>query len=43
MYLTAPTPFDETQILSMHFHVVSNTTSVIPFNYCISSVQALRD
>jgi hypothetical protein len=41
--LAAPTPFDKTKILSMQFHVVSNTTSVIPFDYCISNVRALKD
>ena len=43
MSLTDPVPFDETKILSMQFHVVSNTTSVIPFQYCISNVSALQD
>jgi hypothetical protein len=43
MALTAPMPFDKTKILSMHFHVVSNTTSVIPFSYCISNVTLLQD
>jgi hypothetical protein len=43
MSLPAPMPFDRTKILSMHFHVVSNTTAVIPFSYCISAVRALQD
>jgi hypothetical protein len=42
MYLTSPMPFDPTKILSMQFHVVSNTSSTIPFNYCISNVKALK-
>src|SRR5215831_14857999 len=43
MYLTSPTPFDPTMILSMQFHVVSNTSSTIPFMYCISNLKALTD
>jgi hypothetical protein len=43
MNLTSPMPFDKTKILSMHFHVVSNTTAAVPFSYCISNVRALRD
>ena len=39
----APTPFDRTKILSMHFHVVSNETSTVPFSYCISNLRALKD
>jgi hypothetical protein len=43
MYLTSPMPFDATKILSMQFHVVSNTSSTIPFQYCISNLTALHD
>jgi hypothetical protein len=39
----APMPFDKTKILSMHFHVVSNETSTVPFEYCISNLRALKD
>ena len=41
--LAAPVPFDPTKILSMQFHVVSNTTSEIPFSFCISNVYPLED
>jgi len=40
--LASPLPFDKTKILSMQFHVVSNETSTVPFNYCISNVRPLR-
>jgi hypothetical protein len=43
MYLTSPTPFDASKILSVQFHVVTNTSSTIPFSYCISNVYALTD
>ena len=43
MYLTSPTAFDPTKILSVQFHVVTNTSSTIPFNYCISKVKALHN
>jgi hypothetical protein len=43
MYLTPHMPFDKTKILSMQFHVVTNTSSSIPFTYCISNLQALTD
>jgi hypothetical protein len=43
MYLTAPAPFDPTQILSMQFHVVANTSTTIPFSYCISNLSVLQD
>ena len=39
----AAMPFDKTKILSMQFHVVANTSSIVPFSYCISNVSALRD
>jgi hypothetical protein len=41
MYLTGATPFDRTKIQSMQFHVVTNTSSAIPFEYCISNLKAL--
>ena len=41
--LTPPPPFDATKILSMQFHVVSNTTAAVPFSYCISHVYPLQD
>jgi len=43
MYLTSPTPFDPTKILSVQFHVVTNTSSTIPFSYCVSNVKALHN
>lgn len=43
MYLTPHMPFDKTKILSMQFHVVTNTSSSIPFGYCISDLRALTD
>lgn len=43
MYLTPHTPFDNTKILSMQFHVVTNTSSSIPFMYCITNLKALTD
>jgi hypothetical protein len=43
MYLTAPTPFDKSKIVSMQFHVVANTSSSIPFMYCISNLTPLHD
>jgi hypothetical protein len=43
MYLTSPMPFDKTKILSMQFHVVSNTSSTIPFQYCISNLRSLTN
>jgi hypothetical protein len=42
-YLATPMPFDNTKILSMQFHVVTNTSSTIPFDYCISNLRALTD
>jgi hypothetical protein len=42
-YLSMPMPFDRTKILSMQFHVVTNTSSTIPFKYCISNLKALTD
>lgn len=43
MYLTSPMAFDPTHILSIQFHVVSNTSSTIPFNYCISNLTPLKN
>jgi hypothetical protein len=43
MDLTAPTPFDQTKILSMQFHVVANASTTIPFSYCISNLSVLQD
>jgi len=43
MYLMNATPFDKTKILSMQFHVVTNTSSTIDFAYCISNLRALTD
>jgi hypothetical protein len=43
MYLAGASPFDNTKILSMQFHVVTNTSSTIDFNYCISNLKALTD
>jgi len=43
MYLTPHMPFDKTKILSMQFHVVTGTSSPIPFNYCISNLRSLHD
>jgi hypothetical protein len=42
-YATSPPAFDPTKILSMQFHVVANTSSTVPFTYCISNVQALHN
>ena len=42
-YLTSPMPFDKTKIISIQFHVVTNTSSAIPFEYCISNLRALKD
>jgi len=41
--LTGAMPFDKTRILSMHFHVVANDASAIPFSYCISDLRALQN
>jgi hypothetical protein len=43
MYLANAMPFDKTKILSMQFHVVTNTSSAIDFSYCISNLRALTD
>ena len=43
MYLTPHMPFDKTKIVSVQFHVVTNTSSSIPFDYCISNLRALSD
>ena len=43
MDLPAAIPFDKTKILSMQFHVVANTSSTVPFSYCISNVRALQN
>jgi hypothetical protein len=43
MYLAGASPFDNTKILSMQFHVVTNTSSTIAFDYCISNLKALTD
>jgi hypothetical protein len=43
MYLTPHMPFDKTKIVSVQFHVVTNTSSSIPFNYCISNLRTLKD
>jgi hypothetical protein len=43
MYLTGAPAFDNTKILSMQFHVVTNTSSTVPFDYCISNLTALTD
>jgi hypothetical protein len=43
MYLPSPMPFDKTKILSMQFHVVTNTSSTVPFDYCISNLRALTN
>jgi len=43
MYLTPHMPFDKTKIVSMQFHVVTNTSSTVPFDYCISNLRALTD
>jgi len=43
MYLTPHMPFDKTKILSVQFHVVTGTSSPIPFNYCISDLRTLHD
>jgi hypothetical protein len=43
MYLTPHMAFDKTKIVSMQFHVVTNTSSAIDFNYCIRDLFALTD
>ena len=43
MYLVGASAFDNTKIQSMQFHVVTNTSSSIPFEYCISNLKALTD
>ena len=43
MYLTSPTPFSPSKIVSMQFHVVANTSSTIPSTYCISNLVPLSD
>ena len=40
-YATNPPAFDPTKILSMQFHVVANTSSTVPFMYCISNLKTL--
>jgi len=43
MYLTTATPFKPQNIVSMQFHVVANTSSTVPFQYCISNLVPLTD
>ena len=43
MYLTGASPFDKSKIQSVQFHVVTNTSSTIDFDYCISNLRALTD
>ena len=43
MYLTPHMPFDKTKIISVQFHVVTNTSSSIPFDYCVSNLRSLHD
>ena len=43
MYLTPHMAFDKTKIVSMQFHVVTNTSSAIDFNYCIHDLYALTN
>jgi hypothetical protein len=43
MYLASPTPFDPTTILSMQFHVVANTSSTVPYDFCVTNLRALKD
>jgi len=43
MYLTPHMAFDKTKIISMQFHVVTNTSSAIPYTFCISNLRALQD
>lgn len=43
MYLAGAPAFDNTKIMAMQFHVVTNTTSTVPFDFCISDLRALKD
>jgi len=43
MYLIPYMAFDKTKIVSMQFHVVTNTAAAVPFDYCISNIRALTD
>jgi hypothetical protein len=43
MYATNPPAFDPTMILSIQFHVPTNTSAVAPFNYCISNLKLLTN
>jgi hypothetical protein len=41
IYLANPPPFDRTQVIAMRFHVTTNSTSAIPFQFCISNIQPI--
>jgi hypothetical protein len=42
-YATNPPLFDPTMINSIQFHIPTNITSTVPFNYCISNLTALTN
>jgi hypothetical protein len=35
-------PFDPTKVLSIQFHVVTNTSSAVPFSFCIGNLTLLK-
>ena len=43
MYATNPPAFDPTKILSMQFHIVTNTSSAVPYTFCVSDLKALTN
>jgi hypothetical protein len=43
MYEANPTMFNPAKILSMQFHVVANTSSTVPYDFCITHLRALKD
>lgn len=43
MYLATPPAFDPTMILSVQFHIPTNTSAAIPFSYCVSNLKLLTN
>jgi hypothetical protein len=41
MYEISAPPFDPTQLVAIQFHVITNATTAVPFNFCISNLTAL--
>jgi hypothetical protein len=42
-YITTPPAFDPTTIMSLQFHVATNTASDSPYDFCISDLTALTN